>query len=72
MGNACLEISYASITVPMSIITASQFSDRQNAWKTDTNVKINVETAITRFARISAQINTIIAFLFLDNKTVMK
>ena len=55
----------------MSTITVCQFSDRPYVWKTDTHVKINVEAALTSYAKISAPTNTITAYLFSGNKTVL-
>ncbi len=56
----------------MSTITVFQFLDRPNVWKTDTLVKINVITALARFAKISATTNITTASLFSGNKTVLK
>ena len=64
MKNACSEISYVSITVPMSTITVFKFLDSPSVWKTDIFVKNNVEIAIASFVKISALSNTITVSLF--------
>ena len=68
MKNACLKINFASTIVSLSTITVYQYLDSQNAWKTDSHVKVNVEAVSTKYAKISASINTTIVFLCSANK----